>query len=263
MSGQFNGVQAIIRSTCPMALYTHCSSHCLNLVLTKACQVTPIRKTLKTAEEVIVFLSSSAGRKNYLLEAIDASQPHSQNRRLKLLCDTCWVERYESIVIFCRLYRPIIHALNAIEMSSDYKPADKASDFKFRVRQFTFLVNLKILESVLSATYDLSKALQAKNLDLLSCFSLIDETKKVFINFQQNSSVNFNALFKEVQVIANGNTVTIPARASRSDSPTPSQEAERHHHDKTYLPFIDAVLEQFEERFSTTVEKATKCLEET
>ena len=44
MSGQFNGVQTIIRSTCPLALYTHCSSYCLNLVLTKACQVTPIHK---------------------------------------------------------------------------------------------------------------------------------------------------------------------------------------------------------------------------
>ena len=207
-----------------MALYTHCSSHCLNLVLTKACQVTPIRKTLKTAEEVIAFLSSSAGRKNYLLEAIDALQPDSQNWRLKLLCDTHWVECHESIAMFCRLYRPIIHALNAIEMSSDYKAADKASDSKFRVRQFIFLVNLKILESVQSATYDLSKALQAKNLDLLSCFSLINETKKVFINFQQNSSVTFNVLFKEVQVIANHNTITIPACASRSDPPTPSQK---------------------------------------
>ena len=169
------------------------------------------------------------------------------------------MERHESIAIFCRLYRPIIHALNAIEMPSDYKAADKASDFKFRVHQFTFLVNLKILESVLSATYDLSKALQAKNLDLLSCFLLIDETKKVFINFQQNSSVTFNVLFKEVQVIANDNTITIPARASRSDPPTPSQEAELHHHDKTYLPFIDAVLEQFKERFFAMVEKAAKC----
>ena len=118
---------------------------------------------------MIVFLSSSAGRKNYLLEAIDCQQD-SQNRRLKLLRDTRWVERHESIAIFCRLYRPIIHALNVIEMSSDYKAADKASDFKFRVRQFTFLVNLKILKSVLSATYNLSKALQAKNLDLLSYF---------------------------------------------------------------------------------------------
>ena len=60
-------------------------------------------------------------------------------------------------------------------------------------------------------------------------------------------------------MIANDNTITIVARATRSDPPTPSQEAEWHHHDKTYLPFIDAVLEQFEERFFTTVEKAAKC----
>ena len=157
MSGHFKGVQPIIRSACPMALYTHCSSHCLNLVLTKACQVTPIRKTLKTAEEVIVFYRAVLEEKNYLLEAIDALQPDSQNCRLKSLCDTRWLEGHESIAIFCRLYRPIIHALNAIEMSSDYKATDGASDFKFRVCQFTFFVNLKILESVLSATHTRSQ----------------------------------------------------------------------------------------------------------
>ena len=58
-------------------------------------------------------------------------------------------------------------------------------------------------------------------------------------------------------LITNDNNITILARASRSDPP--SQEAEWHHHDKTYLHFIDAVLEQFKERFSATVEKAAKC----
>ena len=152
MSGQFNGVQAIIKRSCPMAIYTHCSSHCLNLVLAKACQIAPIRKTLKTVEEVIVFLSSSAGRKKYLLKVIDALQPDSQNRCLKLLCETRWVERHESIAIFCHLFRPTIHALDAIEIANDHTVADKASNFKFRIRNFKFHVNLKILESALSAT---------------------------------------------------------------------------------------------------------------
>jgi Domain of unknown function (DUF4371) len=30
MSGHLNGVQTIIRKECPLAIYTHCASHCLN-----------------------------------------------------------------------------------------------------------------------------------------------------------------------------------------------------------------------------------------
>ena len=55
MSGRLNGVQAIIRETCPLAVYTHCASHCLNLALNKACSVPAVRNCLGTVAEVVSF----------------------------------------------------------------------------------------------------------------------------------------------------------------------------------------------------------------
>ena len=39
MAGSICGVAARIRSLCPLALYTHCFSHKLDLVIVSACQV--------------------------------------------------------------------------------------------------------------------------------------------------------------------------------------------------------------------------------
>lgn len=41
--GIFNGVQAVIKQSCPLALYIHCGSHSLNLAVSDACHVKLIR----------------------------------------------------------------------------------------------------------------------------------------------------------------------------------------------------------------------------
>ncbi|KAJ8875186.1 hypothetical protein PR048_023081 [Dryococelus australis] len=62
MSGQFKGCAAIIAKSHPQALYHHCSSHALNLVLSRACTVPAIRNTLATVKELISFFRQSAKR---------------------------------------------------------------------------------------------------------------------------------------------------------------------------------------------------------
>ncbi|KAH6927504.1 hypothetical protein HPB50_004915 [Hyalomma asiaticum] len=54
MSGAFNGVQALILEDFPTALYTHCSSHSLNLCLSDASAVQDIRRAFGTMSEVLV-----------------------------------------------------------------------------------------------------------------------------------------------------------------------------------------------------------------
>ena len=47
MSSNTVGVQATIRKEAPLAVYTHCSSHCLNLVLEHASALTPVKNMLE------------------------------------------------------------------------------------------------------------------------------------------------------------------------------------------------------------------------
>ena len=53
MSGSVRGASAIIKAAYPKALYVHCRSHCLNLVLMKAC--TSISEIGESATVKIIF----------------------------------------------------------------------------------------------------------------------------------------------------------------------------------------------------------------
>lgn len=62
MSGSFRGVQVIIREEFPTALYTHCSSHSLNLCLSDASKVKDIQRAFGTVKEVCAFFRGSPKR---------------------------------------------------------------------------------------------------------------------------------------------------------------------------------------------------------
>ncbi|XP_033221203.1 zinc finger MYM-type protein 1-like [Belonocnema kinseyi] len=51
INGKFNGVQAAIRETLPLALYVHCAPHCLNLAVSDACNVSLIRNCMGTVQK--------------------------------------------------------------------------------------------------------------------------------------------------------------------------------------------------------------------
>ncbi|XP_022170921.1 zinc finger MYM-type protein 1-like [Myzus persicae] len=76
MSGEFNGVQAIIRKTHPLALYVHCSAHVLNLAVSNSCKVQEIRN-LNDFEELFEQVIESL---NFISEWKDVeTSSHASN----------------------------------------------------------------------------------------------------------------------------------------------------------------------------------------
>ena len=55
MAGKFKGVQARISQHHPLAIYVHCACHSLNLALSDASDLRPIRRALATMKDDIVF----------------------------------------------------------------------------------------------------------------------------------------------------------------------------------------------------------------
>jgi len=58
MSGKFKGVQTRIIEKYPTALYVHCVSHSLNLDLSNAVDVVPIRNSFGVIEKVYTFFNT-------------------------------------------------------------------------------------------------------------------------------------------------------------------------------------------------------------
>ena len=91
MVGKDNGVQACIRKSYPKAVFVHCSSHQLNLVVHGLNYVTDVRNTIGTVKSITKFFRPKRRR----------LAPN-----IPLLCETRWSAKYKSIFSenFCDIY---------------------------------------------------------------------------------------------------------------------------------------------------------------
>jgi len=112
MSGAFNGVKAIILEEYPMAIYTHCVSHSLNLVLNDASKLQPVKNCIGVIREISTFMRASVRRSNILKTKL--SKQGLTLSRLINYCDTRWIERHEAIVNFKNDILPIIETMEQI-----------------------------------------------------------------------------------------------------------------------------------------------------
>ena len=69
--GRLNGCQAKFREIVPKALYFHCSSHKLNLVLSKASSVSSIHCILSDLKSLGIFFKYSPKRQRHLETSVD------------------------------------------------------------------------------------------------------------------------------------------------------------------------------------------------
>ena len=84
MSSSTVGVQALIREVSPLALYTHCHSHQLNLCIVKACSITQIRNAGGLVSEIAKFFNYSPKRQHFFEHVIEAEAPNESKKKLKL-----------------------------------------------------------------------------------------------------------------------------------------------------------------------------------
>ena len=117
MAGALNGCQALLQAE--EAMFYHCSSHQLNLALSKACTVPEIHQMVSSLKALGIFFKYSPKRQRKLEACVD--KVNEDQKRLekaeiprckfKLLCETRWVERHTALEDFNYLYEPIINCL--------------------------------------------------------------------------------------------------------------------------------------------------------
>ncbi len=90
MSGKVSGVQKRVKELYPRAMYTHCRSHALNLVVVHGCSDLPlVRNTMSIVEKIAVFFSATGARKDALrAESRREGQPKTAG--IPLMSDIRW-----------------------------------------------------------------------------------------------------------------------------------------------------------------------------
>ena len=112
MSSEACGVQGRIWRIAPMALYTHCNSHVLNLSVAVARRLTSVRNMIATLNESSLFFHFYL--KDSDLQVFDKCSSTSRMEKLKGLCKSRWVERHECCATFYELYEYVCISLEAI-----------------------------------------------------------------------------------------------------------------------------------------------------
>jgi hypothetical protein len=265
MSGQFKGVQALITNKYPTAIYVHCVSHSLNLALSNAAEVVPIRNAFGILEKIYTFFNTPK-RQDILQHNIETSTYNSNKTKLKQLCPTRWVERHDSVIILKQMLLPVVAALEEIQSWSCKDSSSNAFLLLCGIRQSSFIISLLCAEKLLSYTLPISKILQSTDLDISEALNNVDSVISVLQNIRTNVENEFKIIFNEACEIADALEITIAMpRLTKNQTKrcnVPSENEEEYYKRAIFIPWLDSFINSISERFlkHKDVIKSFKCL---
>ena len=95
--GKTNVAAARMASQFPLTLYTHCTSHCLNLAVVASFEEVSVRDMIGVVKQQSIFFFAHPKHQKKLEEAVQNIQPESNVLKLKDLCRTRWIEWIDTL----------------------------------------------------------------------------------------------------------------------------------------------------------------------
>lgn len=224
------GVQSRIKSISPLALYTHCSSHILNLSIASACKIPLIRNMINVINDVFCHFNNSPKRQRFFENILQALGSEIKKQKLKGLCQTRWVERHTCFETFYDLYFFVCCCCEAIVNPTVYAEkgleADWHWDSETKVRAQGFLHILKsgqhiipflVTKNALELLKPIAVKLQKKDQDVVQAYNMIDTTIQNVKELRRNITSEFHDWYEDALRIANdvGGDLSVPRVAGR------------------------------------------------
>jgi hypothetical protein len=239
MSSSNVGVQARIRQVSPLALYSHCQSHRLNLCVVKACSVPQIRNASGVVSEIGKYFRYSGKRQHFFEEVMESISPAAKKVKLKDLCKTWWVERVDAYLVFYDLYPALIETMKAIntcdpdygDWAWDQETMTRANGFYLQLKSFQFLVAFSVAMRILSILRSLTIKLQKKANDILAAYELVSDVLLELELLKINCEDEFHSWYEEMKTLADELNIPVGCpritarQAHRSNIPADTPEA--------------------------------------
>ena len=121
MAGAKSGCKALVQEQAPMALYTHCAAHQLNLSIVAACKIQAFRNAESCIGEIARFFKFSPKWQQLLDKVMESINPSPKAKKLKDACTTRWVERIDSYIVFLELLPSVHMTLQAISSLGQFE----------------------------------------------------------------------------------------------------------------------------------------------
>ena len=118
----------------------------------------------------------------------DTLPTEEKRRKLKELCKTRWIERYDSYEVFIDLFVPIACCLEDIANLSNAEwngeTRSEALSFLLALSQFSLIFTLMMVHTILASTRGLSIKLQARYMDIVCAHSDMDMVKSALKGYR-------------------------------------------------------------------------------
>ncbi|XP_071177886.1 52 kDa repressor of the inhibitor of the protein kinase-like [Mytilus edulis] len=162
-------------------------------------------------------------------------------------------------------YNTIIDCLSAIgtERGWDTKAVTESQGLLKRITDATFIVCFQTAMYYYGYLNGLSRKLQGTALDLLQGYSMVDNIKNVLISARGNDAEYDNVYQKAEQMAEIADTeLVIPRRCGRQTqrSNVPGDTPQDYFKRAVYLPYIDALIQEYSSRFNSLSQKAVKAM---
>lgn len=246
MSGQYNGVQAIIRTKfAPHALYVHCAAHSLNLAISITSKIPAIRDCLNTIETVYNFFHTPK-RRTILENTIEDSEEIPSTKTLKRLNLTRWVAKYEAVDDFNELF-PFVH-----ETLEKMRVSEKDAKSLLNAMDFEFLISLQVTNLIYHLSLPLSREFQKVNLDLVQALNLAKDLREELEKIRREENA-FSKIYETSKKIAESVEIEtthkrITGRQKNRANPE-VQSTEDYFRLTVFHPFLDFYIMDLGERF--------------
>lgn len=240
MSGIDGGVQGIIRQEYPKALYFHCASHKLNLVINDLNNVPEIRNTVGTIKTIITFFRESVLRRTKI-------------SNIPMLSETRWSSKYQSIRIFKENFLNIVEALHDLKYDKNSKTSQKAAQLYCAITNSGFIICLCIIAHYSSSLEPIVNTLQGIDMNIHEVLKHVVKLKKIYQNDRENSINKFSALYQNCSTIASALNIELVkpriAKKQAHRSNYESEISEEYFRLALFNPYLDSLISALNCRF--------------
>ncbi len=206
MSGGRVGVQVLLKKTFPHAVYVHCHSHRLNLVLSTASKVSPTVATFFDVINSLHHFMTGANRHARFLQIQKELHPNKPCLELVRSTDIRWSSKSESVSRVLTLYDVILETLSEFAEGSGQTKIEAESLLQ-QIQNKRFIFLLVAFSKLFSASDFATKGLQSPSVSVTDCVHMIEGLKETFALFRNNSDGEFERIIRLTDDIMKKNDV--------------------------------------------------------
>ncbi|XP_042467270.1 zinc finger MYM-type protein 1-like [Zingiber officinale] len=278
MRGEFNGLKSLILQENPFAMYVHCFSHQLQLVLVVVAHDNfTVSEFFGYITMIVNISGASCKRRDQLrkiqhdkiiaeLESGEITSGKGKNQETSLARpgDTRWGSHYLTLLRLCSMWSSVIEVLGNVYDDASYS-ANKgvAAGLIEKMESYQFVFVLHLMKYILGITNELSLSLQQGDQNIVQAMSLVRSVKCRLQDFREDG---WQIILEQVNTFCELNMIPIldmeDNMLTRGHGRRRGQLITNFHHYRVeiFCQVVDLIIQEMNNRFTEVSTELLGCI---